>query len=68
MTEAEVLQLLCGQPGVGDLGARISGTWRLDRHRRAAGPAIRLGVILACLRISASAPGGGGPAVWSDTG
>jgi hypothetical protein len=44
--------------------ALASHARRLDCRRRVAGLAIRIDVIPAGLRISASAPGGGDPAVW----
>jgi hypothetical protein len=70
MTEAEARLLLRDWPGVGELEAWIaSRRWRTTPGGRIVtgelqGWQFRLDVIAGSLRISASAPGGGDPAVW----
>jgi hypothetical protein len=70
MTKAEARVLLRDWPGVGGLepwitGRRwraVPGGWIVTGELQ--GWQFRLEVVAAGLRVSASAPGGGDPAVW----
>jgi hypothetical protein len=70
MTEADARVLLHNWPGVGGLEAWIAGRrwkavpggWTVSGELE--GWQFRVGVIAGGLRISASAPGDGDPAVW----
>jgi hypothetical protein len=74
MTEAEARELLRRCDGIGGLEAWIAGRrWRTAPGGWSVtgglqGWQFRLDVVAAGLRVSASAPGGGDPAVWAVTG
>jgi hypothetical protein len=74
MTEAEARLLLRDWPGVGGLEAWIaSRRWQATPDGwivtgELQGWQFRIDVVAGGLRITASAPGGGDPAVWVVTG
>ena len=74
MTEADARILLRDWPGVGGLEAWIAGRrwktmpggWTVTGELQ--GWQFRINVVEGGLQVSASAPGGGDPAVWIVTG
>jgi hypothetical protein len=74
MTEADARALLHDCGGVGGIKAWIAGRrWKAAPHSwtvtgELQGWQFRIEVIAGGLRVSASAPGGGDPAVWIVTG
>lgn len=73
VTEAEARRLLDAWPGVGRLEARIAAQpWQVEPGGwtvagKLQGWDFRLEVIAGGLRVTASAPGPGQPAVWTVT-